>query len=115
DKATHQARAARPDPKTKEHRLMREYNGLDEFMASVAGHMSKVGFFLPSDEVLPVGTRVELDLRLKDRTPLITGKGEVRRAHLPHREGDTIPGMDIRFIYIDPSSKEMIRRILAER
>jgi hypothetical protein len=67
--------------------------------------------FMASDDPLPVGTRVEMDLRLKDRTPLICGKGEVRKVHRGGSKGGR-PGMDIRFIYIDQPSKEIIKRLV---
>lgn len=109
--------ANRPGEKSargKEVQLMREFSQLQEFINEVGSNVTKVGIFLPSETLLPVGTRVEMDLRLKDKTPLICGKGEVKRVH--HANGGTKrnqQGMDIRFIYIDPASKEMIRRIVA--
>jgi hypothetical protein len=109
-----QVEAASPS-KGKEVPLFREFDEFSDFLKVMGGNVSKVGLFLPAKEFLPVGTRVEMELRLKDQTPLIRFKGEVKRL----RNGDggvnqDQQGMDIRFIYIDPSSKEMIRRLVGK-
>lgn len=97
----------------KEVALKREYLEMQQFVQEMTGNISKVGLFLAAKELLPVGTRVEMELRLKNQDPLIRCKGEVKRVHLGDGGGRrNQQGMDIRFIYIDPASKETIRRLV---
>ncbi len=102
----------RKEKKDKEVKLRQEFSRLQEFAASFGEKLTKIGFFLPAEELLPVGTKVDLDFRLADGAPLICGKGEVKRVHVGNGESrHPSRGMDIRFIYLDQSSKEIIRRL----
>lgn len=100
-------------PQAKQLRLKRRFADFQEFADIFQDNLTKVGLFYPSKRLIPVGTRVDLDLLLVDGSPLICGKGEIKRNH---REGGGANqdkrGMDVRFIYLDQVSKEMIRRVL---
>ena len=107
-------------PKTKESSqkevlLHREFEVYEDFVDEMGANISKMGLFLKSEELLPVGTRVEMRLQLADGASLITGKGEVKRVHFEDGgSSGTLKGMDIRFIYLDQGSKDMVRRLVRE-
>ena len=102
------------DDSTPAVQLRKRYREFSDFVRRYRKNLTKVGLFYASSELLPVGTRVDIDFCLKDGSPLLSAKGEVKRLH--RETGGTKrnkDGMDIRFIYLDQASKDMIRRILA--
>jgi hypothetical protein len=94
--------------------LKKRYREFDDFVRRYRKNLTKSGLFYAASELLPVGTLVDIDFCLKDGSPLLAAKGEVKRIH--HGTGGVKhnkDGMDVRFVSLDQASKDMISRILA--
>src|ERR1700690_1179760 len=89
---------------------------LDQFIERYAIALTPGGFFIPTREPLPVGTRLKLEFQLLDATPLLAGEGTVVwiRGPDPMRESVT-PGMGVRFNKLTPESQPTLEKILAEK
>jgi type IV pilus assembly protein PilZ len=77
--------------------------------------ISMGGMFLKTRKPFKVGTELELDFELAERSVRIKLKGSVVRTVEPDPERpDREPGMGISFTYIEPESKSELTAFLAD-
>ncbi len=85
----------------------------DAFLDEDSLNISKGGLFIKTRNAKPVGTKILFSLALEDDSKLIEGEGEVVRVVTESEgEGNQVPGMAIKFIRLDGSSKELIDNII---
>ena len=91
--------AARNEAELAEHRVL---------------NLSRGGLFIRTDNPKPIGTVVRLVLELADGSVAIRAVGEVRYVALPQsHDPSVIPGMGVRFLELDPRSRELLDRLCA--
>jgi uncharacterized protein (TIGR02266 family) len=85
------------------------------FYAGFAENLSAGGVFVATHLVKPVGSQIELSIKLADSEAVIRGTGEVRWIREYNEASDTPPGMGIRFTSVDPGATDAIEAFLASR
>ena len=90
----------------------------DRFGGDVTAHTADIsmeGMFLQSDDPRPVGTLVQFELALGDgHQEMVQGLGDVVWIRSDSQAAERPTGMGIQFRYVDSTSRERIRRIVAE-
>jgi len=82
------------------------YQSILDFAESQSLNISRSGMFVTTDEVLAVGTTVELEFSLDDGLPLLRGTATVTRA------GTAPRGLGLQFKQLDEKSRSLIDRIV---
>jgi len=85
------------------------------FYAGLVENMSAGGVFIATHLERPVGTLVELALRIPGTSTPIRGVGEVRWVRRYNEASDTPPGLGIRFVMLEPGAVAAIEAFLATR
>ena len=83
--------------------------------AGLAENLSAGGLFIATHQLQPVGSRIELSLRMPDSEEAFQIVGEVRWVRLYNEHSDTSPGFGVRFSELPPGSAEAINRFLGQR
>ncbi len=96
-----------------EHRITLRFDSFRGFLEECSDRISEQGIFLATDEIRPVGSRVEFHLGLDANFPLLRGTGEVLWVVEPNGGGE-VPGMAVRYESTDEATATLARRI-AER
>jgi uncharacterized protein (TIGR02266 family) len=84
--------------------------------AGFTGNISEGGVFVETDEPLPLGSAVDLQLALPDGGSFIEARGEVRWRWARDRsiDRDGHPGMGVGFTSIADGDRARIARFVAE-
>jgi chromosome segregation ATPase len=91
-----------------------EYPQLKEFGTELAVDLWREGLYVAASRPKPPGTEVDFTLRLGRRLTQISGRGEVAWVR-PRGEGPERPaGMEIRFLDLDSTAREVIKLWIAE-
>lgn len=85
------------------------------FFEERSANLSPGGMFIRSGEPQPPGTVFDFELTLEGEPRLIHGIGEVAWAREADEGFDRPPGMGVRFLSLEPESREVIDRLVAER
>ncbi|MEM8960469.1 MAG: PilZ domain-containing protein [Acidobacteriota bacterium] len=102
---------AAPDAAT----LGRSFATFRTFIEDLSSHVSLRGMFFESERPKPVGSRVQIDLRLVDGFQLVRGEGEVVWIRPEQTAADQPAGMGVRFDALDENSRELVLKILEEQ
>ena len=87
-----------------------EFGSVDEFLREYALNLSLGGVFIRTNEVLSVGTVVDLKFTvIVDDFETIEGEGRVVRAVLPGQSDR--PGIGVVFTKLSPRSKQVLARL----
>lgn len=88
---------------------------LEEFVEKYATNISTGGIFIKTKKPLPVGTIIDLEIKLLEDEPLLKGKGEVvwRKEYAPGMKGQS--GMGIKFVELEEESKKLLERVLTTK
>jgi molecular chaperone DnaK len=98
-------------------RVKLSYGSVDEFVERFATNISRGGVFIRTRDPKPVGTQVDLELRLSQGDLVVRARGVVRwiaeedRAARP----PAAPGMGIEFLALDEASRQVVERIVTHR
>ena len=85
------------------------------FYSGITRDLSAGGVFVATHLEKPVGTLVDLALKLpKNDTPL-RFVGEVRWVRSYNEQSDAPPGFGVRFVLLEPGARAAIERFLTER
>ena len=87
-----------------------EFPNFAGFVHRFAANLSVGGLFLELPEPPAVGTRLRFEFQLPDQTALIRGEGEVMWRRERGGPGKPLSGVGVRFVEIDPTSRELIYR-----
>lgn len=90
----------------------KEFQG---FVNEYSENVSAGGMFIRTSSPQPVGTVFDFELTLGDDYTLIHGLGEVVWVRERDEAFDRPPGMGVRFLSLDPGSRKLIDRMVAER
>ncbi|HSL85052.1 MAG TPA: TIGR02266 family protein, partial [Thermoanaerobaculia bacterium] len=85
------------------------------FFEERSANLSPGGMFVRSTEPQPPGTVFDFELTLEGEPRLIHGIGEVAWVREGDEGFDRPPGMGVRFLSLEPESREVIDRLVAER
>ncbi len=88
---------------------------VDSFGEYYALNISAGGIYIETKYPLALGTKLKLDIRLKDGTSIIRGKGEVVWSSEGSEGSDEYGsegGMGIRFKELDEASKKIVEEIV---
>jgi molecular chaperone DnaK len=98
-------------------RVKLSYGSVDEFVERFATNISRGGVFIRTRDPKPLGTQVDLELRLSQGDLVVRARGVVRwiaeedRAARP----PAAPGMGIEFLALDEASRQVVERIVTHR
>jgi uncharacterized protein (TIGR02266 family) len=92
-----------------------KYASADEFIREASKDISLFGIFVKTRSPLKEGGPVKLELQQNDGIPIISGIGQVvwRRESAQSAEGP--PGMGIKFLKLDQTSREIVRLAVENR
>jgi uncharacterized protein (TIGR02266 family) len=88
---------------------------VDEFVEQYAMDISRGGIFIKSKSPMPVGTLLKFEFQLKDESRLIHGVGRVVWKRDAAVNDENPPGMGIKFIKMDPASRQLVEQIVGQR
>ena len=90
---------------------------VDEFIEQYARDISRGGIFIKSKSPMPIGTLLKFEFQLKDESRLIHGVGRVvwKRDTEEANGEEKPPGMGIKFIKMDPQSRQLVEQIVSSR
>ncbi len=87
-----------------------EFAQIDILMTEYVSNISRGGIFLRCDQLLPMGTEVDLRFTvLIEGMETIEGRGEV----VHHGQGSDLAGLGIRFVELTPTSQAIIDDLYA--
>lgn len=85
------------------------------FFEERSANLSPGGMFIRTTEPQPPGTVFDFELTLEGEPRLIHGIGEVAWSRDADEGFDRPPGMGVRFLSLEPESREVIDRLISER
>lgn len=94
-------------------RIRLPYAAEQEFIARYGSNVSRTGIFIASRAVKPVGTALAFELVLKTGEVLLRGEAVVAQSQADADGGRS--GMTLRFVKLDPPSREFVDRMVAQR
>ncbi len=101
------------DRKTKNRRRAKRvpmsaaFSETDPRTTTPVSDLSETGVFVHTDDLLPIGSEIELRFTVfPDEPVLFEGRGRVRR------HGEDPKGMGVEFVALDQTAKDMVRKIL---
>jgi uncharacterized protein (TIGR02266 family) len=83
--------------------------------AGLAENISAGGLFIATHQMQPVGSKIELSLRMPDSEEEFQIVGEVRWVRLYNEHSDTSPGLGVRFTELPAGAAAAISRFLGQR
>lgn len=83
--------------------------------AGLAENISAGGLFIATHQLQPVGSRIELSLRMPDSAEEFQIVGEVRWVRVYNEHSDTSPGFGVRFTELPAGAAAAISRFLGQR
>ena len=87
------------------------FNDFDEFLLSYMTDVPGGGIFLETEQKLPLGTKVRLDVTFSGNNHrIIEGYGEVIR--LQREDDENVSGMVIKFLDLQEKSKLLLSRLV---
>ncbi len=89
---------------------------LEDFIERYSGDISEGGVFIKAKKPLAVGTLLKFEFLLQDQSSVIHGVGRVVwRRDAIEAGADGATGMGIKFVKMDPHSRELVQRIVEGR
>ena len=85
------------------------------FYTGFTENISSGGLFVATRDLKPIGTFMEISFSVPANSTKITVRCEVRWQRLEQPDGDSMPGIGLRFIDIDPAAAELINSFIAQR
>lgn len=86
-----------------------------EFVAQHGRSVSRGGIFLKAAKPPRLGLRLRFEIRARDDTPILAGRGRVVWQRAAGAEGSLPAGVGIAFEALDDASKALVDRIVRER
>jgi molecular chaperone DnaK len=95
------------------------YGSVDEFVERFAVNMSRGGLFIRTRDPRPIGTVLNLEIRLQTGEAVIKAQGVVRWVQAPDAEPRArpplAPGMGVQFTQLDDASRAVVDRMVSLR
>jgi len=98
-------------------RVKLSYGSVDEFVERFATNISRGGVFIRTRDPKPIGTQVDLELKLASGETVIRSRGVVRwvAQESPSAHPPVAPGMGIQFLSLDEASRAVIERMVTRQ
>jgi hypothetical protein len=97
-------------------RIKLRYEDVDAMVQRFAPNVGKLGLFLPTRSIQPVGTEVKFELRLANDTPVLVGLGVVRQVKPPDPDNPKATfGIAIELSRVSREGRELIIRMIERR
>jgi uncharacterized protein (TIGR02266 family) len=94
-------------------RVSLKFKDFQGFVNEYLENISAGGMFIRTTAPPPVGTVFDFELTLEDYSRLVHGLGEVQWVRERDEGFDRPAGMGVRFLSLEPESRELIERLLA--
>jgi uncharacterized protein (TIGR02266 family) len=88
------------------------FDRFDEFVTEVSKNLSRTGMFIRSERPQPTGSTFDFCLQLGDDFKLVQGRAQVVWTRAKSEGRELPPGMGIRFLDLDGSSENVLRRLI---
>lgn len=85
------------------------------FYTGFTENISSGGLFIATRDLKPIGTIMEIAFSLPGNAAKITTRCEVRWQRLEQSHVDSMPGIGVRFLDIDPESAQAINDFIGQR
>jgi len=85
------------------------------FYAGISFDLSEGGVFVATHLNKPIGTIIDIALRLPGAASPLRCVGEVRWVRAFREDSESPPGLGVRFVLLEPGAREAIQGFLAER
>ncbi|HUF79127.1 MAG TPA: TIGR02266 family protein, partial [Thermoanaerobaculia bacterium] len=95
-------------------RVSLKFKDFRGFVNEYLENLSPGGMFIRTTAPPPVGTVFDFELTLEDYSRLVHGLGEVAWVREKDEQFDRPAGMGVRFLRLEPESRELIDRVLAQ-
>ncbi|MEZ4360681.1 MAG: hypothetical protein R3B48_10900 [Kofleriaceae bacterium] len=97
-------------------RIKLRYPDIETFIAAFSVNVGRLGLFLPTRALRPVGSDLRFELRLLDDRVALSGFGRVSAVREPHPDEPAAPyGMAIEFRRVTRESRDLVMRMLEHR
>jgi len=98
-------------------RVKLSYGSVDEFVEHFATNISRGGVFIRTRDPKPVGTQLDLELKLANGETVVRARGVVRWVadENPTARPPVAPGMGIQFLALDDASRQVVERMVTHR
>jgi molecular chaperone DnaK len=83
----------------------------EEFLSKYGAHLTRGGIYIRSKTVKPPGTRVTLEIKLADGTPVIHATSVIQ--FTTGQSGEGLPGMGFRFLTVDAATQRLLDTAVA--
>lgn len=90
------------------------YGRFDEFVEEMSKNLSLGGMFIRTRAPHPPGSAFEFQLQLGEDFTLVEGRAEVIWTRRRSEGADRPAGMGIRFLELDPASRNVLRRLIEQ-
>jgi uncharacterized protein (TIGR02266 family) len=85
------------------------------FYVGLTANISEGGLFISTHELRPVGSQIDVSLKLPDHLEPIRTTAVVRWQRVYSKTSDADPGIGVQFVSLAPEHLEAIRRFLSKR
>lgn len=85
------------------------------FYTGFTENISSGGLFIATRDLKPIGTVMEISFSLPGASAKITTRCEVRWQRLEQSHVDSMPGIGVRFLDIDPAAAQAINDFIGQR
>src|SRR5882757_6068301 len=113
------AQDTRKDPRAKVLSMTVRYKSatVDEFIEHHSYDVSRGGIFIKTPSPFAPGTLLKFEIRIVDDKPMLMGVGRVvwKRDPAAASGPEKPPGMGVKFIKIDESSKALIDKLISNK
>ena len=85
------------------------------FYAGFTENISSGGLFVATRDLKPIGTIMEINFSVPGHDAKVTTRAEVRWQRLEQSGADSMPGIGVRFLDLDPAAAQAINDFLGKR
>jgi uncharacterized protein (TIGR02266 family) len=93
--------------------VIQEFDSFRQFLEGAASKLSADGIFLSTEKLAAPGSRVSFELRIRQGFRLLAGDGQVVWNRDAGASEATDPGVAVRFVHLDESSRLLLPKLLA--
>ncbi|MGN6110165.1 MAG: hypothetical protein ACTHU0_33980 [Kofleriaceae bacterium] len=97
-------------------RIKLRYDDVESMVQRFAPNVGKVGLFLPTRSLQPLGAEIKFELRLANDQPVLVGLGRVKSAKAPDPDQPRLAfGVGVELMRVTRESRDLILRMLERR
>lgn len=97
-------------------RIKLRYDDVESMVQRFAPNVGKIGLFLPTRSLQPLGAEIKFELRLANDQPVLVGLGRVKSAKAPDPDQPRLAfGIGVELMRVTRESRDLILRMLERR